>query len=107
MISVQKTILQEGLVKMRNRFNEQLEYLNKKMIEMGSLCEDLISIAVTSLIEGNVEKAKAVVPLGSDVDRMEKEIESICLKLLLQQQLLQHEHYEQRFLQQFFHQQVS
>ena len=71
---------------MRNKFNEQLELLNKKMVEMGALCEDLINIAVKALLDGNYEVAKTVIPLGSDVDRLEKEIEGICMRLLLQQQ---------------------
>ncbi len=71
---------------MRNRFDEQLELLNKKMIEMGSLCENVIALSTKALLESDVEAAKEVMPVGHEVDLMEKEIESICLKLLLQQQ---------------------
>ena len=71
---------------MRNKFDEQLELLNKKMIEMGALCENLIALSTKALLEGDIETAKQVEPIGREVDHMEKEIESICLKLLLQQQ---------------------
>ena len=44
MIREQKIILQEGLVDvMRNRFEEQLKQLNIEIIEMGSLCEQMIN----------------------------------------------------------------
>lgn len=71
---------------MRNRFDEQLVLLNKKMIEMGALCENVIAISAKALLEGDVDKAKTVKETGVGIDHMEREIESICLKLLLQQQ---------------------
>lgn len=71
---------------MRSRFDEQLAVLNKKMIEMGALCESIIAISAKALLEGDAEGAKKVTPIGNEIDRMEREIEAICLKLLLQQQ---------------------
>lgn len=71
---------------MRNRFDEQFILLNRKMIEMGALCEKVISLASTALLEGDVSKAEEVLPYGRQIDHMEREIESICLKLLLHQQ---------------------
>ena len=71
---------------MRNRFDEQLALLNKKMIEMGALCENLISLTAAALLEGDTSIAKQISSIGPEVDHMEREIESICLKLLLQQQ---------------------
>ena len=71
---------------MRGRFDEQLMLLNKKMIEMGALCENVIAISAKALLEGDVDKAKTVKETGVGIDHMEREIESICLKLLLQQQ---------------------
>ncbi len=80
-----KIILQEGLVKyMRNRFDEQLLLLNNKMIEMGAMCEALISFTSATLLSGNTKDAGEVKTKGQEIDRMEREIESICLKLLLQ-----------------------
>lgn len=71
---------------MRGRFDEQLMLLNKKMIEMGALCENVIAISAKALLEGDIDKAKTVKETGAGIDHMEREIESICLKLLLQQQ---------------------
>lgn len=71
---------------MRNRFDEQLALLNKMLIEMGALCENVISLSAKALIDGDVELAKKVGPIDEEIDQMERDIESICLKLLLQQQ---------------------
>ncbi|MEE1281743.1 MAG: phosphate signaling complex protein PhoU [Acutalibacteraceae bacterium] len=71
---------------MRGRFDEQLMLLNKKMIEMGALCENVIAVSAKALLEGDINKAKTVKETGVGIDHMEREIEAICLKLLLQQQ---------------------
>ena len=71
---------------MRGRFDEQLMLLNKKMIEMGALCENVIAVSAKALLEGDIDKAKTVRETGVGIDHMEREIEAICLKLLLQQQ---------------------
>ena len=71
---------------MRNRFDEQLMLLNRKIIEMGAQCEDLISLAAKSLLSGDSKGANDVRAQGHEIDQMEREIEAICLKLLLQQQ---------------------
>lgn len=70
---------------MRNRFDTQLELLNKELIEMGALCEELIALTQNSLAEGvdYVELARAK---ELEVDRMESDVESLCMKLLLKQQ---------------------
>ena len=71
---------------MRSRFDEQLSLLNRKMIEMGAECESIIALSAKSLLEGNVSDAHKAKEQGHTIDQMEREIESICLKLLLQQQ---------------------
>ena len=71
---------------MRRRFDEQLILLNNKMIEMGAECENIIALSVKALLEGDIAEAKKVKEQGYIIDQMEREIESICLKLLLQQQ---------------------
>ena len=71
---------------MRSRFDEQLALLKKEMIEMGAMCEEAIALAARALTEGNMSLAEKVVSLSADIDRMERDIESRCLKLLLQQQ---------------------
>ena len=71
---------------MRSRFDEQLALLKKEMIEMGAMCEEAIALAARALTEGNITLAEKVAPLSQNIDQMERDIESRCLKLLLQQQ---------------------
>ena len=71
---------------MRNKFDQQLAQLNHEMIEMGALCEEVIALSSRALTEGNVALAAKVGPLDSEIDHKEREIENLCLKLLLQQQ---------------------
>ena len=71
---------------MRSRFDEQLALLNKEMIEMGALCEEVIALASRALTEADPELAKKGGPLDAEIDQKERNIESLCLKLLLQQQ---------------------
>ena len=71
---------------MRNRFDEQLQLLNVGLIEMGSLCEDVISGVSAALKKGDIKLAREVIKKDKDIDQKEKDIESLCLKLLLQQQ---------------------
>lgn len=71
---------------MRNRFDRQLQLLDEQLIHMGKLCEVAIANATRALQECNVEQAKAVMEADEEIDQMEKDIERLCLKLLLQQQ---------------------
>jgi len=71
---------------MRSKFDEQLAELNNRLIEMGGLVERAITDAKKALVEQNVDLAKKVITSDDEVDNKEKEIESLCLKLLLQQQ---------------------
>jgi phosphate transport system protein len=71
---------------MRSRFDEQLALLNKELIEMGALCEEVIALSSKALTAADKELAKKVSPLDAEIDQKERNIESMCLKLLLQQQ---------------------
>ena len=71
---------------MRSRFDQQLELLNRELIEMGALCEEVIALASRALTEGEPDLAAQVAPLDAEIDRKEREIETICMRLLLQQQ---------------------
>ncbi len=70
---------------MRNRFDKQLELLNRKLIEMGAACEEAIQLAIDSLMK-NKDCTKDAAERERDIDHMERDIESLCMKLLLQQQ---------------------
>ena len=71
---------------MRNKFDMQLDYLNEQLIHMGELCEIAINRATEALQHGSIEEAKEVISADEEIDQMEKDIERLCLKLLLQQQ---------------------
>ncbi len=71
---------------MRNKFDQQLEKLNQELIRMGALCETAIDAATTALGDKNVQLAKNAIALDSEIDQAERDIEALCLKLLLQQQ---------------------
>ena len=68
---------------MRNRFDRQLEELNDELIEMGTMIEKAIETAAKALISQDSELAKTVIEGDEQVERI---IENLCLKLLLQQQ---------------------
>ena len=71
---------------MRNRFDEQLSLLNHELLEMGALVESAIRSATNALIRQDGEAAQQAITADKDVDQAERDIESLCLKLLLQQQ---------------------
>ena len=71
---------------MRRKFDEQLTELNNHLIEMGGIVEQAIIDAKKALVEQDIELAKKVIMSDDGVDEKEREIESLCLKLLLQQQ---------------------
>ena len=71
---------------MRSRFDRDLDTLNTLLIEMGALIETAISAAVVAMREQNVKLAKSVIAMDDEIDAKEKDIEQLCLKLLLQQQ---------------------
>ena len=76
---------------MRTRFDEQLRLLHREMVEMGALCEDAISQAIKALLCGSAELAEAVYPIDGEIDQKERDIETLCLKLLLLQQPVAHD----------------
>jgi phosphate transport system protein len=71
---------------MRITFEEQLRLLNTELLEMGALIEHAIQAASEALIRQDVEAANNAIAFDHEVDQKEREIETLCLKLLLQQQ---------------------
>ena len=71
---------------MRNRFDRELVQLNDELIEMGSLIEKAIEMAVTALVKQDAELAQKTIAMDTEIDNQERTIENLCLKLLLQQQ---------------------
>lgn len=75
------------MIYMRNKFDEQLENLNKEMICMGKLCEQAIATAIKATMDYANETLRIeVFDIDAEIDRKEREIENICMKLLLRQQ---------------------
>lgn len=71
---------------MRSKFDEQLNNLNNELIKMGALCEEAIS-GVTKLLIDNDHKMKdSVFEADKEIDRKERDIETLCMRLLLHQQ---------------------
>lgn len=71
---------------MRRRFDEQLTLLHREMIAMGALCEEVIAQAFSALTDGSVKKAEAIALHDKEIDQKERDIEALCMKMLLQQQ---------------------
>ena len=71
---------------MRNRFERQLLELNNELIQMGSMIEHAIEMGISALVRQDVEKAKKAIAYDEEIDGQEKTVESLCMKLLLQQQ---------------------
>lgn len=72
------------MIIMRNRFDMQLDNLNNELITMGALCEEAVTFAVKGLFEEDVELAQKAVGAETEIDQKEREIETLCMKLLLQ-----------------------
>ena len=71
---------------MRDRFNEQLEQLNVELIKMGALCEEAISAATKALLDGDDALRESAAAAERELPQKERDIENLCMKLLLQQQ---------------------
>lgn len=71
---------------MRNKFDRQLSQLNTELITMGALCEEAITNAVQYLTNGNENSKNACLDADHQIDNKERDIETLCLKLILQQQ---------------------
>ena len=71
---------------MRNKFDMQLDRMNEMLIEMGELCGKAISNATKAVADKDLEMARVVIGEDEEIDQLEKDIERLCLKLLLQQQ---------------------
>ena len=71
---------------MRSKFDEQLSTLNRELITMGALCENAIAKSAKALAERDLALARSVPDLSVQIDEKERQIEGLCLKLLLQQQ---------------------
>ena len=70
---------------MRSRFDEEMALLHRELTRMGALCEEAIALSAKAL-DGERSLAGKVPALEGEIDQAERDIESLCLKLLLRQQ---------------------
>ena len=71
---------------MRTQFDIQLEALKTEMTTIGMLCENAIAKTSHALLTGDTALAGEMTELLNQVVQKERDIETICLKLLLHQQ---------------------
>ncbi|MDR2296178.1 MAG: phosphate signaling complex protein PhoU [Clostridiales Family XIII bacterium] len=71
---------------MRDSYGKQLEALHVSLIRMGAFCEEAIAKAVKGLLDEDMSLVREVAQTEKEIDLMEREIESFCLRLLLREQ---------------------
>lgn len=71
---------------MRNRFDQQLLQLNEDLIELGALCKEAVADAVTALLQSDKQARQKAFLTEYEIDHKERDIENLCMKLLLKQQ---------------------
>lgn len=71
---------------MRNEFDRQLSQLNTELVTMGALCEEAIINAVKYLTDNDENNKIMCLDSDRQIDKKERDIETLCLKLILQQQ---------------------
>ena len=71
---------------MRERFDEQLKALYTTLIEMGAMVKSAIFRATKALINHDAGEARSVIESDAAINEKEREIEGLCLKILLSQQ---------------------
>ena len=71
---------------MRDKYQEDLEKLNANILKMGKMIEIAIESTIIALMGRDTQAAVTVSENDEAIDNMEREIEGLCMKLLLQQQ---------------------
>lgn len=71
---------------LRISFEQELENLNDALTDMGTKVERVIERTFEAFRNNDREALQKIIRGDGEVDRMEKEIESQCLSLMLRQQ---------------------
>lgn len=71
---------------MRKTYDEELKNLNESIIEMGILCEKIMTKAITSIDNYSEILKTEVYGLEEEIDRSEHEIENLILRIILRNQ---------------------
>jgi phosphate transport system protein len=69
----------------RHHFEDELQALKNRLLEMGALVEDRVHRAVHSLIDRKPEAAEAIITADRVINELHIEIDDRCLKLLATQ----------------------
>ncbi len=71
---------------MRERYEEQLATLFAQIVKMGKQCEEAILSTTEALTEGDTALAAEIIAGDASINQMERDIEALCFKIILQQQ---------------------
>ena len=71
---------------MREKFMEQLIKLHNELTSMGYMCQKAIALAMEGLLDGKKDSCHKAIVLAKETDEAEKNVENLCLKMILQQQ---------------------
>ena len=71
---------------MRKRYEEQLGELHAALIQMGEMIRRAIQGAVHALLVRDDDKAREIIAFDEEIDRQERLVEGLCMRLLLCQQ---------------------
>ena len=71
---------------MRHVFEKELNQLNADMISMGALCENAIQTTIVYLRTPEIDRHEDILSSVDQINHKERDIENMCLKLLMQQQ---------------------
>ncbi len=70
----------------RTLFDDELSLLNTELIKMGALCERAVRSALNVYFLGKKADAETANKLEKEIDSKERDIEDLCMKLILRQQ---------------------
>lgn len=70
----------------RTVFDDELSLLNTELIKMGALCERAVRSALNVYFLGKKADAETANKLEKEIDSKERDIEDLCMKLILRQQ---------------------
>ena len=71
---------------MREKYETQLRELHQELSNMGDMCEHAVALAIQAVTRREEALIRKVYEIDSTIDKQEREIENLCVKLLLKQQ---------------------
>jgi phosphate transport system protein len=71
---------------MRSKFDGQMTLLHRELTDMGAKCQEAIQLVAQALSSGDLSLVSRITSVDREIDQMERDIEGLCMRLLLQQQ---------------------